>query len=71
VFPVRYEHHIHIKWSYPCNRPWKPIGVFPVRYEHHIHIKSKAVPVTGRGGPWVYFLSGTNIIYILKIKALP
>jgi hypothetical protein len=24
--------------------------VFPVWYEHHLHIKSKAIPVTGRGG---------------------
>jgi hypothetical protein len=29
--------------------------VFPVRYEHHLHIiKSKAVPVTGRGGLQVF-----------------
>jgi hypothetical protein len=26
--------------------------VFPVRYEHHLHIKSKAIPVTGSGGPY-------------------
>jgi hypothetical protein len=25
--------------------------VLPVRYEHNLHIKSKALPVTGRGGP--------------------
>jgi hypothetical protein len=27
--------------------------VFPVKHGHHPHINSKAVPVTGRGGPWV------------------
>jgi hypothetical protein len=28
-----------------------------VRYEHHLSIKkSKAIPVTGRGGPWVFAL---------------
>jgi hypothetical protein len=52
VFPVRYEHHVHIKgYSYPCNIPWWPIRVSAVRYKHYLHIKSKTIPITGRGGP--------------------
>jgi hypothetical protein len=51
VFPVRYEHHLHIKSkAIPVNRAWWYIGVFPVRYEYHLHVKSKATPVRGHGG---------------------
>jgi hypothetical protein len=32
--------------------------------------KNKAIPVTGRGGIQVCFLSGTYIIYIWKSKAI-
>jgi hypothetical protein len=34
-------------------------------------LKSKAIPVTGRGGPHVCFLRGTNIIYIIKKESNP
>jgi hypothetical protein len=31
VFPVRCEHHLHVKGqSYPYNRPWSPIGLWNV-----------------------------------------
>jgi hypothetical protein len=26
--------------------------VFPVRYEHPLHIESKAIPISGREGPY-------------------
>jgi hypothetical protein len=26
--------------------------VLPVRYEHYLHIQSRAIPVTGRRGPY-------------------
>jgi hypothetical protein len=45
--------------------------VFLVKYGHQLYIKSKAIPVTGRGGPYVCFLCGTDIIYILKSNAFP
>jgi hypothetical protein len=42
MFPLRYEHHIHIKeWSYPRNRAWRRLSVFSVRYEYHLHKKVK------------------------------
>jgi hypothetical protein len=28
--------------------------VFLGRYEHNLHIKSKSIPVTGCGGPYVF-----------------
>jgi hypothetical protein len=51
LFPARYEHDLNItKFSYPCKRPWRPLGVIAVRFEHNLHIKSKAISVTGLGG---------------------
>jgi hypothetical protein len=44
-----YLEQVKVKWSYPRNRPWRPIGVFPVRYEHHLHIKQYSYP---RNRPW-------------------
>jgi hypothetical protein len=42
VFPVRYEHHLHIgKYRYLLNRPWRPMGVFSVRYERNLHRKER------------------------------
>jgi hypothetical protein len=38
--------------------------VFSVGFKHNLHINSKDIPVTGRGGPQVCFLWGSNIIYI-------
>jgi hypothetical protein len=52
VFPVRYEHYLHIKSrTIPGHRPWRPIGGFPARYKHHPHTKNKSLPARGNGGP--------------------
>jgi hypothetical protein len=52
VFPVSYEHYLHIKSkAIPVTGRGDAL-VFPVRYEHYLHIKSKTIPITGRGGPW-------------------
>jgi hypothetical protein len=45
VFPVWYQHHLHMKSKAIS------VVVVTVRYEHHLHIKIKAISVTGRGGP--------------------
>jgi hypothetical protein len=38
VFPVRYEHHLHINTkATTVNRPWRQVRVFLVRYKHHLH----------------------------------
>jgi hypothetical protein len=67
VFPVRYEHNLHIKkHSHLLKRLWKPIGVFPVRYEHHIHIKIIAISVTGHGGPYVFSVKYEHHVHIKK-----
>jgi hypothetical protein len=48
VFPLRYDHLHMKKYSYPRNRPWRPIRVFPLRYEH-LHMKKYSYP---RNRPW-------------------
>jgi hypothetical protein len=48
VFPVRYEHHLHIKGNViPVAGREGPL-VFPVKYEHNLHIKGNVITVAGR-----------------------
>jgi hypothetical protein len=69
VFPVRYEYYLQIKKEIsPSNRQWR--HVFPVRY-CHLYVISIVILVTACGNTYMWFLSGTNVIYILKTKALP
>jgi hypothetical protein len=72
MFPVKYEHHLHIlKQSYALRRrPWKPTVEFLVRYEHHLGIKRKAISVTGRGGPYVFPVRYDHHLHI-KSKDIP
>jgi hypothetical protein len=42
----------------------RTVYMFPVRYKLHLGIKTKAIPVTGRGGLQMCFLRSTKIIYI-------
>jgi hypothetical protein len=49
MFPVRYEHHIHIKTkAAPVTGRGSPY-IFPVRYEHHLHIEKLRCPCNR---PW-------------------
>jgi hypothetical protein len=51
MFPVRYEHHLHIKSKAISVTARGGLYVRFLRYEHHLNIKkSKAIPVIGRGG---------------------
>jgi hypothetical protein len=45
-------------------------GVFSTRPEHHLTIINKAMSVTGRGGIYVCFQRGTNIIYVWNSKVI-
>jgi hypothetical protein len=40
--------------------------MFPVQDEHPLHIKSKAIPITGHGGLWVFKTS--RIPHFLESK---
>jgi hypothetical protein len=62
-FPVKYEHHLHIKCKVIPVKSREGPPMFPVRSKY-LHVRNKAMPVTGRGGPNVCFLRGTNIVYI-------
>jgi hypothetical protein len=44
--------------------------MLPVRYEHHLHMKSKAMSVTGCGGPGVFLVRYKLHLHI-KSKAIP
>jgi hypothetical protein len=51
VFPVRYEHHLHIEnKAISVNRPWRPVRMFPVKYEYDLHIIKQSFSLTGHGG---------------------
>jgi hypothetical protein len=49
-----------------CNRQCRALCVFPMRYDHHLAIKSKAITVTGSGGPCVF---PVRYEYFLGIKS--
>jgi hypothetical protein len=50
VFPVNYEHHLHIQSNAIPVTGREVLYVFLVRYELHLCIKSNAISVTDRGG---------------------
>jgi hypothetical protein len=52
VFPVRNEHHLHIKIKAIPVIGRGAIGVLPVRYEHYLHMKKYNVSLTDSGGPY-------------------
>jgi hypothetical protein len=67
VFPMRYEHHLHINnKAIPVRGRGGPY-VFPVGYKHHLHVNSKAIPVSVRGGSCVFCEVRTSTTY-KKVK---
>jgi hypothetical protein len=44
--------------------------MFPARYERDLHIKSKAIPATGHGGPYMFPARYESDLHI-KSKAIP